>query len=390
VYGWSFSGPGTEGEASSDVFVAAALQWFGDTDATRGVAWDKGVRLAGLIRRKRTLLILDGVEPLQHDPGDKQGQLKDSALKALVKELGAQNQGLCVITSRMALSDLVALGGDKVQSIELPDLSPEAGADLLRACSANGTDAELQEATKEYRGHSFSLTLLGHYVASALKGDIRRRDRNPSLESEPANRMMATYERWLAGKPELAILGMLSLFDKGAGEGEMAVLQAKPPMAGLTEGLDGLPETAWNEAIATLRNLRLLSASHEAVVDETFDVHPLVREHFRQRLRRDHAEAWREAHRRLYEHGKSAATERPETIEELAPSTHRSPRMPRWTASRGAGGALLGPDLGHVDGLSRATARCLWDGSVGPLGLLRLAVGLPCQWAWPERRLSPR
>ena len=49
------------------------------------------------------------------------------------------------------------------------------------------------------------------------------------------------------------------------------------------------------------------------------DAHPLVREHFGQRLREQHPDAWREGHSRLYEHLRDTAEDLPETIEDMAP-----------------------------------------------------------------------
>jgi len=71
VLGWSFYSQGAaEGkQASADQFIAHALAWFGDPDPTKGSPWDKGERLAELVRQQRTLLILDGLEPLQQPPG---------------------------------------------------------------------------------------------------------------------------------------------------------------------------------------------------------------------------------------------------------------------------------------------------------------------------------
>ena len=66
VFGWSFYRQGTSGGTSSaDEFLDAALGWFGDPDPRIGTAWEKGERLAKLISHRRTLLILDGLEPLQ-------------------------------------------------------------------------------------------------------------------------------------------------------------------------------------------------------------------------------------------------------------------------------------------------------------------------------------
>jgi tetratricopeptide (TPR) repeat protein len=317
VFGWSFYSQGTDRLSSSDEFIDVALRWFGDVDPKVGSPWDKGERLASLVRKQRTLLVLDGVEPLQWGPGVEQGKLKDPALQALVKELGAQNMGLCLITSRIAVTDLEALGGSKVQAHGLDHLSAEAGAELLRARGAKGSEEELRAAAKEYDGHSFALTLLGTYIRNAHKGDIRKRVHIP-LEGKPAHRMMATYERWFQNMPQLAILRMLGLFDRPAPEDEIAVLRAEPVIPGLTDALAGLTQSAWNEAVTALRDVRLLAES-DMEETERLDAHPLVREYFGEQLWREQPEAWREGHRRLYEHLKEKAKPLPDTIEEMAP-----------------------------------------------------------------------
>ena len=70
VFGWSFYRQGTTGDTSSaDEFLDAALNWFGDPDPRLGTAWEKGERLAKLVAYRRTLLVLDGLEPLQNPPG---------------------------------------------------------------------------------------------------------------------------------------------------------------------------------------------------------------------------------------------------------------------------------------------------------------------------------
>ena len=103
VFGWSFYRQGTSGGTSSaDEFLDAALAWFGDPDPRLGTAWEKGERLAKLVAHRRTLLVLDGLEPLQNPPGAQEGRLRDPSLQALLRELAAFNKGLCVITTRTA------------------------------------------------------------------------------------------------------------------------------------------------------------------------------------------------------------------------------------------------------------------------------------------------
>ena len=111
-FDWSFYSQGAreEGGASADPFVDAALRFFGD-EATADSAlapWDKGARLAQLVAGRRTLLVLDGLEPLQHPPGPLAGELKDPGVTALLKGLAGRNAGLCVVTTRERVRDLAA------------------------------------------------------------------------------------------------------------------------------------------------------------------------------------------------------------------------------------------------------------------------------------------
>ena len=107
VFGWSFYRQGSSGDTSSaDEFLDAALTWFGDPDPRLGTAWEKGERLAKLVAHRRTLLVLDGLEPLQNPPGPQEGRVREPSLKALLRELAAFNKGLCVIATRIPVADL--------------------------------------------------------------------------------------------------------------------------------------------------------------------------------------------------------------------------------------------------------------------------------------------
>jgi tetratricopeptide (TPR) repeat protein len=319
VYGWSFHGQGTDRLSSSDEFVDAALRWFGDPDPKRGSAWDKGERLAALVRKERTILVLDGVEPLQWGPGVQPGKLNDPALQTLVKGLAAQNKGLCLITTRITVADLEGLGGDEVRVKDLSHLSPETGAALLRARGAKGTEGALREVSRVFGGHGLALTLLGSCLEDVAGGDVRRRLElgpleRPEWQGAQARRVIRAHEARL-GEPEVAILRIVGLFDRPAEEDEIAALLEAPPVPGLTDALAGVTGLAWSQMISKLRRAGLLAPEP----DERVDAHPLVREHFGEQLRRERPASWREGHRRLYEHLRRKAKDRPETVEEMAP-----------------------------------------------------------------------
>jgi serine/threonine protein kinase len=106
-----------------------------DLGLAKGVneAWEKGERLAKLIAHRRTLLVLDGLEPLQNPPGPQEGRLREPSLQALLRELAAFNTGLCVITTRTPVADIADHEGSSALSRNLEQLSSDAGAKLLGA-----------------------------------------------------------------------------------------------------------------------------------------------------------------------------------------------------------------------------------------------------------------
>ena len=327
VYGWSFYSQGAaEGrQASADLFIDAALRWFGDPSPDEGSPWDKGERLAHLVGRQRTLLVLDGLEPLQHPPGEsvQVGRLKDPGLQSLLRALARHNPGLCVVSTRLGVDDIKEFDGTTAEHVDLDDLSDEAGAEFLSHLGVKGRPNEVRDAVNEFGGHALALRLLGQYLATVYDGDVRQRDRIPALTGEPtqgahARRVMASYEEWFEGKPEIEFLRIIGLFDRPVMRGALDALLAEPAIEGLTARLVGLPEDRWRFALAGLRRAGML-AEPDADAPGELDTHPLVREHFGEKLRTGNPKGWTEAHDRLYEFYKDQAPEFPDTIEEMAP-----------------------------------------------------------------------
>lgn len=326
MYGWSFYSQGTseDRQVGADEFIAHALGWFGDPDPTKGTPWEKGVRLASLIAKERTLLILDGLEPIQYPPGE----IRDQGMQALLKELArsGDNQGLCVITTRIPVPDLEKTDDGSVEHIRLNDLSDEAGAQLLKNVGViHGKDKELRQASRDFKGHALALTLLGRYLAIACDGDIANRDLIPPLESLPdelgrqACRVIKSYEDLLEGRPELDILYLMGLFDRPADGGAILALLQEPIIDGLTNALCGLSDAKWKYALQRLRDLRLLDPAELACPD-TLDCHSLIREHFGAVLKAKIPAAWKEAHSRLYEYFKALPKKHlPDTLDEMEP-----------------------------------------------------------------------
>jgi serine/threonine protein kinase len=325
IFGWSFYRQGSSGDTSSaDEFLDAALNWFGDPDPRLGTAWQKGERLAKFIAHRRTLLVLDGLEPLQNPPGSQEGRVREPSLQALLRELAAFNTGLCVITTRTPVADIADHERTSALRRDLEQLPTDAGAKLLRALGVKGREAELQSASDEFRGHCLALTLLGSYLSDAYNGDIRCREEvskrlaHDLRQGAHARKVMESYQTWLGEGPELSVLLLLGLFDRPAEEKAIGALLRPPAIPGLTESLTGLSPSEWRTILARLRRARL-AAPEDPHQPGQLDTHPLVREYFRDHLRNPLSKAWRECNRRLYDHYRALAPSLPESIREMEP-----------------------------------------------------------------------
>src|SRR6202042_2950660 len=211
-----------------------------------GTEWEKGERLAKLISYRRTLLVLDGLEPLQNPPGAQEGRLRDPSLQALLRELAAFNMGLCVISTRMPVADLSDHEGSSALHRDLEHLSSHAGAQLLRALGVKGDEAELRSASDEFGGHCLALTLLGSYLTDAYNGDIRCRGEvsghlaHDVRQGVHARKGMDSYQTRFGEGSEVSVLRILGLFDRPADEKTLRALLKSPAIPGLTESLTDL------------------------------------------------------------------------------------------------------------------------------------------------------
>ena len=340
AFAWSFYSQGTRDQlaADSDLFLKAALTFFGDEAdkqfaASSAGAFEKGQRLAHLVGRRRSLLILDGLEPLQHAAtatAFKPGELKDQGVAKLLKDLAAANQGLCIVTTRIGLPDLSAFTGTMVKEVQLERLSRQAGVDLLKRLGVKGSELrnlplkdgdeksekvnEFEKLVEDVKGHALTLTLLGGFLKRAFHGDIRQRDRvkfdkaDEKISGGHAFRVLDAYVHWIeqeatekTGKKSsvssvpscsehrraLAVLRLMGLFDRPADVGCLAALRSAPAIPGLTEPLAGLADDDWEYCLTGLEAAKLLTVNREPAGGAliSLDAHPLIREYFAKQLK---------------------------------------------------------------------------------------------------------
>ncbi|HEX8129970.1 MAG TPA: toll/interleukin-1 receptor domain-containing protein [Pyrinomonadaceae bacterium] len=323
VYAWSFYSQGTGDRiTSADQFISDALNFFGDPDPTAGSPWDKGERLASLVQREKTLLLLDGLEPLQSPHLHERGKIKDPALATLLTALARNNPGLCLITTREGMPDLTEFS-DTVLQKDLERISDEAGRALLRVGGIQGTDAELEEATRDFGNHALAINLLASYLYETPGHHISHAAEIPDLdiaeaEGKHPRRIMLAFERRFGDSPEVELLRMLGLFDRPAEKAAMRALRRAPAIPGLSDRIRKLSEAGWLRVVEKLRHTKLIAPQSQHRPDD-LDAHPLVREHFKAQLKQEHHQTWRAANSRLYEHYKRTTKVFPDTLEEMAP-----------------------------------------------------------------------
>ncbi|MGE3507930.1 MAG: TIR domain-containing protein [Vicinamibacterales bacterium] len=322
VYAWSFFSQGTSDRATSaDEFVADALAWIDDPDPAAGSAWSKGERLAALVQQQKTLLLLDGIEPLQAPFEVDHGRIRDPALATLVGELARHNSGLCVITTRVPVGDLDLFPETTAQE-NLERISTAAGRSLLRVCRVHGSDAQLDEAVRAFGGHALAVHLIGRFLRRVPGHPIGAALEVPDLDlhedrGRHPRRVMAAFAARFGDGPEVRLLRLLGLFDRPASLRAVAAVAEGPPIGALTRGLPAGGTQDWFDLIEALRDAGLLARRNERQPD-MLDAHPLVREHFGEDLRAVAPDAWREGHSRLYDHLTAAVRPRPDTIEEMS------------------------------------------------------------------------
>lgn len=365
---WSFysQGSGEDKQISATPFFSHAFAKLGSIRTDFATEEDKGEHLAELLRDQRCVLVLDGLEPLQHSGRGMQGELKDRAIRQLLKSLAGQNNGLCIVTTRIAVHELCDRAD--VISHDLQNLGADDGVLLLQSLGVQGSAEELGKAVQEYGCHALALSLLGSAITTYLDGDISKRGTLETLLGEEGYsevekhvfKVMQAYQQWLQGTPELLLLYVLGLFGhpieknilfvllEGENPQNMKVRWQKK-LAYRTTGMSWLKKfitrfrfayqvvttnIEFNEFIAPINQLNrrqlqqvlsnLQEQHHLLSVHESYpdvlDCHPLVREYFSQQLRNTQPKFWQLAHEVLYEYYKALPEKKlPDTLEEMQP-----------------------------------------------------------------------
>jgi serine/threonine protein kinase len=326
--GVSFYSQGTREHAgTADQFIAQALEVLGEPGPPHPQASVRAQRLAARLRERPTLLILDGIEPLQFGPGQgERGALKDPGLRELLTQLLDQ-PGRCfvVVTSRLHLSG-ATLTAARFRQRQLGPLGIHDACAVLRAGAVTGTDAEVLRAAEYLECHPLALNLAAEYVRTYEGGSVERITRIPLVNEDlrggrHAKSMLAAHQAAIRrdGVPaDLELLRLLGLFDRPAALEWIQALSASPGIPGVTAQLSQGGESALWESLGRLETWGLLVLTGSYARPHV-DAHPLIREYFGVILQRENPAGWRAAHDCLARHLAAAAPRHPDSLAEMLP-----------------------------------------------------------------------
>ena len=325
IYAWSFYSQGTKEQVTSaDMFIHHALKWFGDTRPGIGSPWEKGKRLAKLINNHKTLLLLDGLEPLQTKNRAEAGKINDPALSTLIMELAKKNQGLCVITTREYVSELNQYPKTTFHK-DLEQISDEAGRKLLEMRRILLSKDELESIVKKFGNHALAINLLGQYLR-LFKGNPLEKAYNipelnlPEEKGRHARQIIEAFSIHFGNNSsEFQLLSIMGFFDRPVPIDAINAIITDDIIPNLSNRLKDSWGSLWLNTLRNLREQKLLFEVKEHQLD-TLDCHPLIREYFADKLKQENPDVWKQGHSILYHYYKHLPTmEFPKTFEEMEP-----------------------------------------------------------------------
>jgi nucleoside phosphorylase/tetratricopeptide (TPR) repeat protein len=303
LFSWSFYDQGTSsGHTSTDEFFVTLLEFLEVDDPQRLSPWRRVEDALNLCRARSGIVVLDGLEPLQYSDGIELGCITDRPLAAFVDAWASTaSLSTLVLTSRVPIAGV----GIHHVALELPNLSPTAGADALEFFGLDDARSTLVTLASAVDGHCMSLRLVARFL-SVCKPRTPRDHAAAALEAlrQPARkiaRLLGWYQDYLADTPQCDLLRSVGLFDRPAPFDALYAVHASPVIDHINPLTHDLSVHELELAVDELAMLGLVRVDRFAN-PPTIDAHPLLRESFGREIERDARDGWMEAHGRLYAH----------------------------------------------------------------------------------------
>jgi hypothetical protein len=245
--------------------------------------WEKTYRIKEYIHQGTYLIILDGLEQMQKSAsGDEFGKMIHRECTELLHYLADVSKGLCLITSRYLLKDLDEWYERGYKNQPLIDLSIPDSLLMLRGRGVKGSDEELTEVIKRYKGHALSLTSLAGYLNRYYDGDIKQAPEVEFMLSDKerfkdVNKLLRKYAEKMS-ESERIFLYIFSLFRTEVTENDFAIVfQHKIEYTKFNDVLVKMSELDFKDLITGLVDWRLISYDE---TKKTYTTHPLIKGYF--------------------------------------------------------------------------------------------------------------
>ena len=290
VFGWSFHNQIlSKQDDSSSLFFHKVIEWLGvvneDVKSMNGVE-----RLVSIINEKKVLIILDGLEIMQSEEEFGRGKIIDPYLIHFISCLTQTEFGLCIITSRLYPIDLEKYT-KLIQIRNLEHISKNAGKDFLIQNGIQGTVQELKNISQDFGNNALAINLLSSYISQFQSKHVSEAlniediDIPEEAGKHPRRIMEAIVSRF-TNVLEKEILAIVGLYDRPTSFTSLRNILAGETITGLNEHLKKCTNDELNNSIEGLRQLKLL-APHREDQPEIIDSHPLVRQHFGEKLSKE-------------------------------------------------------------------------------------------------------
>ncbi|HEX5106151.1 MAG TPA: hypothetical protein VFV87_20165 [Pirellulaceae bacterium] len=318
VFAWSFDRQTRAGRAATaDEFLRRAGEFLVLSDEAAMPYWQRGADLAKEFQRQRSLVVLDGVDPLLETSEVGQAALRDLGLYFFLRKWLAGDQGLCVVASSRPLADFASWQGKALETSELDPLTPVEAVELIQKMKVPGGEGALREAVECAGGHTLSTRLLGTWLAANHnQASGRTADTSNFLlipRDHLASSFISAYAHLVGNGPELRVLRLLALADQPVELELFQTLISGEPISGITDGLAELDREALGGVLARLRWAGLM----EPPVGETLDLPPLVRKHFRAEVESQLQPGWQAVQARFFALLRRPPQEPPTSFREL-------------------------------------------------------------------------
>lgn len=347
-FGYSFYDQG-HNVSSSQQFIARALEEFSDCSVDGSDddspldpvdrEYAAGRKLAELLCKSRSFIVLDGMECLQgvaSSAGSEitEALLRDQGLLGLMRglsEIDCETPVKCLITSRHWIDsdtqlcfDHQHLSSNRINRLEIKKLDRDDQA--LAVLTAAGVDASdrsedwLQQIIAFAEGSPLTLTLLGRLVYSFPDLDDdqlpqRLKDADAHDKSNPgASRLLNVMHQELDGV-DAELFRLMGVFDCHVKWHTIRGMCSFPPINGVSEELSRASDVEVWKSLCNLRQLGVVAFgtdAHGFVVS----VHPVVRESCKGIWRSSEGSSWKDLNERLFAHYLEVSAAEPSEPEE--------------------------------------------------------------------------